>query len=214
MIDHGPHPDTDVPPARAQAERERLFDRDYALVESLRETGQLLPVVFFAAAIPVGVYLGAQAAAGSTPIGGLALAVAALVGGGLALDTHLCKGTPATRHECRRCRRATDRWRGPTRDDQWFTSIVGQTSAAGQTPAAGRRDAAVEFDDTAPGAVDEEPDELYDTVTAEPSGDVSDEAPVFDGTDLDDDGPVFGSSREDDLDDQYERVDANGGAGD
>lgn len=217
MIDHGPHPDTDVPPARDQAARERLFDSDYALVESLRETGQLWPVAFFAAVIPVGIYLGARGVAGSTPLGGLALAVGALLGGGLALDTHLCKGTPASVYECRRCRRATDRWRGPTRDTQWVTSIVGQGSPAGRTPTPSRYDLdtepEVETPDSATPDEESEPDPLFDTVTAEPSDDTSVEADeVIDATDLDDGGgSVFGAATSDDAS-EYERVEMNGGS--
>jgi hypothetical protein len=218
VIDHGPHPDTDVPSARAQAARERLFDSDYALVESLRETGQLWPVAFFAAVIPVGIYLGARGAAGSTPIGGLALAAVALVGGGLALDTHLCKGTPASVYECRRCRRATDRWRGPTRDTQWVTSIVGQGSAAGRTPTPSRYQLDTESEAETPASTtpDEasEPDPLFDTVTAEPSGEDTSAEPdeVIDATDLDDaGGSVFGTATSDDAS-GYERVEMNGGS--
>lgn len=213
MIDHGPHPDTDVPPARAQAERERLFDRDYALVESLRETGQLWPVAFFAAAMPVGVYLGARGVAGSTPIGGLALAAAALVGGGLALDTHLCKGTPASVYECRRCRRATDRWRGPTRDAQWVTSIVGQGSAAGQTPTPSRDARDQEVEQRGPvmsppePSSDDEPDPLFDTVSANLS---DEDVIVVDEAEVDHNEPLFGPTSTSELDEPLPPADDGG----
>ncbi|WP_276260582.1 hypothetical protein [Haloglomus litoreum] len=127
-----------VPAAFEQELRERDWDRSWGAIEALRETGHLAPVATYLLLAAVTIYAGALGVRGNSPVAGLALAVGGLVGFGLMIDTTLCKGTPAHVHECRRCRRATDRWRGPTRDGQWIMSILGQPSAAEATPAAQR----------------------------------------------------------------------------
>jgi hypothetical protein len=123
-----------------QEQRERDWDRDWAPIEALRETRHLGPVVGSIAIAAIGVYIGADLAGNGDPIAGVVGAAVSLAVGGLWLDTELCKGTPATVNECRRCRRETDRWRGPTRDDQWVASLIGQSSPAERTPAATRYD--------------------------------------------------------------------------
>lgn len=126
--------------ASRQDEREQTLDRDWSPLTALRETGLLGPVAITVALILVGIYVGATMVRSGQPMGGVSVGAVALIGGGLWIDTELCKGTPATVHECRHCRRETDRWRGPTADDQWLTSLVGQRSAAARTPSATRYD--------------------------------------------------------------------------
>jgi hypothetical protein len=126
--------------ALEQDRRERDWERDWGRIEALRETRHLGPVVGSLVIAAIGVYIGAWMAGNGEPIGGVVVGAAGLVGGGLWLDTELCKGTPTHVHECRRCRRETDRWRGPTRDDLWVTSLVGQRSPAERTPAPRRYD--------------------------------------------------------------------------
>jgi hypothetical protein len=135
------HPTDDRPrvhSGREQSHRERLFDEDFGLVESLRMTGHLPDAAMKVVLGGLFVYVGGWMVANGDPLLGLGLASTAVIGAGLALDTTLCKGTPASVHECRRCRRETDRWRGPTRDSQWVTSVTGQPSAARETPSASR----------------------------------------------------------------------------
>jgi hypothetical protein len=122
--------------ALEQDRREHDWDRDWGPIEALRETRQLGPVVGCLLIAAIGVYIGAWTAGNGDVLGGLVIGALAIVGGGLWLDIELCSGTPAHVHECRRCRRETDRWRGPTRDDLRATSLVGQRSAAPRTPAA------------------------------------------------------------------------------
>lgn len=121
--------------ALEQELRERDWDRTWGVVEALRETRHLGPVLGTLVLASIGVYAAAWVAGQGNPVAGLLIGVAAIVGGGLSLDTELCKGTPVRGHECRRCRRETDRWRGPTRDDQWVAALVGQSSPAARTPA-------------------------------------------------------------------------------
>lgn len=121
-----------------QDRRERDWDRQWSPVEALRETGHLGPVAGTLVMAAIGIYIAAWMAGRGDLLGGLVIGAVAVVGGGLMVDTQLCKGTPAHVHECRRCRRETDRWRGPTRDEQWVTALVGQSSAASQTPPATR----------------------------------------------------------------------------
>ncbi|WP_276258127.1 hypothetical protein [Haloglomus litoreum] len=135
---HGSFDERETRSAVEQDAAERTLDRDWTLLEALMETKQLGLLVFMLVLIGVLVYAGARMAATGDPLVGVGLAGASLVGGGLLLDSVLCVQTPAHVHECRKCRRETDRWRGPTRDDQWVTSLVGQPSAADRTPSATR----------------------------------------------------------------------------
>jgi hypothetical protein len=120
--------------ALEQDRRERDWDRNWGVIEALRETRHLGPVVGTLVVAAVAIYAAAWATGQGDVLGGLVIGAVAIVCGGLWLDTELCKGTPAHVHECRRCRRETDRWRGSTRDDMWVTSLVGQRSAAARTP--------------------------------------------------------------------------------
>jgi len=128
--------------AARQDEREQTLDRNWGPFTALRETGLIGPVALVVVLAIVGIYAGATMARNGEALGGVGVGAVTLVVGGLWLDSELCKGTPATVHECRRCRRETDRWRGPTADDQSLTSLLGQRSAAARTPSATRYDRA------------------------------------------------------------------------
>jgi hypothetical protein len=127
-----------APAAAEQHELERKRDSELTALDALRETGSLGPLLALAIATAVGIYFGARLVSMGDLAPGLLLAGASIVGGSLAMDTRLCVGTPTRIHECRHCRRETDRWRGESRDGRRHTSLFGQRSAASETPRARR----------------------------------------------------------------------------
>lgn len=179
--------------AAIQEGRESDLDREWNALEALRETGHLAPVATMLVLAGVSVYLGGWMIQNGEVLGGVAIPAVGILAGGLAMDTHLCAGTPARAHECRRCRRETDRWRGPTRDGQLLTSLVGQRSPAEQTPRASRYE---QTETEPPDAVGGEANEHDDGLPPIGGGSGGDSARGDDKsvsqTETDDSGSVFG----------------------